>query len=36
MDAANYKDYILVMLFFKYIAHSKKYEEKYKDEPLRA
>ena len=41
MDAANYKDYILVMLFFKYIsdvwlAHSKEYEEKYKDEPLRA
>ncbi|WP_233418848.1 type I restriction-modification system subunit M N-terminal domain-containing protein [Rickettsia tamurae] len=41
MDAANYKDYILVMLFFKYIsdvwlAHSKEYEEKYKDKPLRA
>ncbi|UZW38247.1 MULTISPECIES: type I restriction-modification system subunit M N-terminal domain-containing protein [spotted fever group] len=41
MDAANYKDYILVMLFFKYISdvwkvHAKKYEEKYKDEPLRA
>ncbi|KJV80466.1 N-6 DNA Methylase family protein [Rickettsia hoogstraalii str. RCCE3] len=41
IDAANYKDYILVMLFFKYIsdvwlAHSKEYEEKYKDEPLRA
>lgn len=40
MDAANYKDYILVLLFFKYIsdvwlAHLKKYEEKYKDEPLR-
>jgi len=41
MDAANYKDYILVMLFFKYIsdvwiAHAKEYKEKYKDEPLRA
>lgn len=40
IDAANYKDYILVMLFFKYISdvwktHKKAYEERYKDEPLR-
>lgn len=40
IDAANYKDYILVMLFFKYIsdvwkAHKKEYEAKYKDEPSR-
>lgn len=40
VDAANYKDYILVMLFFKYIsdvwkAHEKECKERYKDEPSR-
>ncbi|ABE04487.1 type I restriction-modification system subunit M [Rickettsia bellii] len=40
VDAANYKDYILVMLFFKYIsdvwkAHKKECEERDKDEPSR-
>nr|WP_017208584.1 type I restriction-modification system subunit M N-terminal domain-containing protein [Rickettsia australis] len=40
IDVANYKDYILVMLFFKYISdvwipRSKKYKEKYKNEPSR-
>ncbi|KJV90039.1 type I restriction-modification system subunit M N-terminal domain-containing protein [Rickettsia bellii] len=37
VDAANYKDYILVMLFFKYIsdvwkAHKKECEERDKRE----